>query len=478
MKRKILSAIKGFAFILLLLLMLCILTKIFERKESSEKYQAFYQSPEEYDVLFFGTSHGLDGFSPMELWDEYGIASYNLCQHSEYMPVTYWQVVNALEYSSPKVVVIDPYLISAPDKVPGNKEDLSYVHDSLDSMPFSSQKVNAVFDLFSSWPDRIEFLWNFTMYHNRYEELDATDFVLTYNQEKGGESRFGNTRLNMVNVIGQDQTFDVNTLLGTDYLNRIIDLCNQKGIQVMLVSLPYQASESEQQIANGLDSYAVQKGVRHLNLLSQMDLFNTSTDWFDHGHLNPSGYKKVAAILGKELTANYDIPDRRTDVNYASWYQDYEVFALAQMQALFEAEDFYQYMSLLSNQNLSFTININGISNYLGNGYVPPYLQNLGLIGDFAEIHANKEHYFAVVDPSLDLVQEYIDETQIETSASFGSIQYSCDESGTQSFQIGTSAYTGNLNEAYIRITVFNNRTGELLDQITFYENTYHEFFR
>ena len=106
--RKILSAIISFVIVgLLVVCGLSGLSDITERKESKNKFSDFYEQEENYDVLFIGSSHVLNGVFPMELWKDYGIVSYNLSGHGSRGAVNYWILKNALEYTTPKLVVID-----------------------------------------------------------------------------------------------------------------------------------------------------------------------------------------------------------------------------------------------------------------------------------------------------------------------------------------------------------------------------------
>ena len=68
-----------------------------ERKDSRDKFAQFYEAEENIDVLFLGSSHVLNGIFPMELWNEYGIVSYNMAGHGNRMILKYWILMNALE---------------------------------------------------------------------------------------------------------------------------------------------------------------------------------------------------------------------------------------------------------------------------------------------------------------------------------------------------------------------------------------------
>lgn len=62
-------------------------------------------------MLFMGTSHVLNAVYPMELWNDYGIVSYNFGGHGNYLPTTYCIMKNALEYTTPKLMVIDCFFL-------------------------------------------------------------------------------------------------------------------------------------------------------------------------------------------------------------------------------------------------------------------------------------------------------------------------------------------------------------------------------
>ena len=73
-------------FIVLVIIIISKTAKVVERKDSRYKYEPFFEQEENFDVLFLGTSHVMDGVFPMELWNDYGIVSYNLGGNGNYLP--------------------------------------------------------------------------------------------------------------------------------------------------------------------------------------------------------------------------------------------------------------------------------------------------------------------------------------------------------------------------------------------------------
>ena len=80
--------------------------KILQDKQSVRKYREFYETPDEYDVLYFGSSHMMQTALPMEIWKKYGIRSYNMGNGTENIAVSYQVIKNTLDYCSPRVMYI------------------------------------------------------------------------------------------------------------------------------------------------------------------------------------------------------------------------------------------------------------------------------------------------------------------------------------------------------------------------------------
>ena len=83
--RRILSTVVCFV---LIVAVLAWATFVLERKKSYHKLSPFFREEQDYDVLFLGNSHMINGVLPMQLWDEYGITSYNLGGHAATLPLT------------------------------------------------------------------------------------------------------------------------------------------------------------------------------------------------------------------------------------------------------------------------------------------------------------------------------------------------------------------------------------------------------
>lgn len=332
-------------FSLLLILVVGVTQKLFERKYSYSKYYDFYQQEEDFDVLFLGTSHVINAVYPMELWRDYGIVSYNMANHSENICTNYWQLRNALQFTTPKVVVIDLYAVDGDSKV--NEQ---YLHNFTDAMPFSMLKVKMVQDLLEPGK-RMEYLFNLSLYHSRWEELGREDLKPGTGLEKGAELREEVT-VNVPPTLIPKEEYDPTDRLNKQYLQKIIDLCKEKKIEVVLMYIPYTMPEGDQQVANWGYAAAEKNGIPYLNFVYEDLVINYATDCADEAHhLNASGAKKVTAYLGDYITAHYEVEDHRAQSAYAFWHEDYEEYRRMKQEWLDEQQNAWSYLMLLNDRD-------------------------------------------------------------------------------------------------------------------------------
>lgn len=331
MKRHILQTT---LFCLLLLLALSHASSVLKRKESDVKYQPFLRSGMEYDVLFMGNSHMVNGVFPMELWDQHGIAAYNIAGYGNTLPVSYWAMRNAFDYASPRLMVIDISNVSKEYKLTGSSGDL---HKALDCYPLSPTKLMAVHDLIddpSAMDDdgnlymdmKWEYLLPLGKYHSRWNDLSRSDFIPDFSLQKGAEA-IVNVAVPREYEIFEDGYATEENGWGFVYLRRMIEECQNRGIDVLLTHLPFPTKEYQQQDANAVRYIAEEYGVNFVDLAYMDQVVDYQTDLFDSSsHLNASGGQKVTDFLGKYIVDHYDIPDRRTDPAYSHWAQEYDAY--------------------------------------------------------------------------------------------------------------------------------------------------------
>jgi len=317
--------IKLIAFLLILFIVLQTVHNITKRKYSYEKMKDFFDQKEDFDVLFFGSSHLLNGVFPMQLWKDYGIVSYNLGNSSERVAITYYNMLLALKETKPKLIVID---LNATDDLKVNTNRLRHINNGFDAYPLSYTKYLAIKDLLGTenlMNNTMEFLFNFSTYHSRWSIIDEDDFEIKEKYEKGAVSVIDIANLKNTSDFDSIDMYNDKENINMQYLRKIIEHCQQNEIKVLATYLPFIAKDSEIAISKYIRKICDKYNVDYLNFLN-MDVANFNIDFFDASHLNPSGARKITDYIGKYITENYDIPDQRNNEDYSFWYEDYNEY--------------------------------------------------------------------------------------------------------------------------------------------------------
>lgn len=486
MKKNFVRALSLLLFAVLLLGCLYKASDVLERKDSRYKYKDFYEQKEKFDVLFMGTSHVINAVFPMEMWDKYGIVSYNFGGHGNQMATSYWVMRNALQYTTPKLIVIDVLEVGRDFKVAEN-EDQSRL--SLDSMPFSKVKVEAVKDLFGDksligteqedlYQKRWEFLFDFGKYHSRWNDLKKEDLDPSYGTvEKGAETRVYVDEPMDYYIVPREYKLEDNTV-GAQYLRKMIEECQSRGIDVLLTHVPYPAEDWHQMGGNLAYDIAEEYGVDYLNFVAMDNVVDYYTDCYDsHGHLNASGGKKVSDYLGQYIVDNYGIPDRRNDEAYVGWQQDYQEYYDMKQSMLHSEEDVYNALMLLQDDDFDAILYIKD-----GAAAEDPKIQKLimnilGEKGDFPQ-EGEYNDIFALVSHDDQMSELAVGRTHavdplVEVNTAFGKVIYKNSVDGERSICINDDPE--NLLDGYVERYDDDEPHEEPLVSVWVYDNKTHE---
>lgn len=282
----------------------------------------FEQEEDSVDVLILGSSHAFEAINTGVLFDSYGISAYVLAGSAQPYWNTYYYLKEALKKQTPKVVILEAFAstikaeYSDNSRIIKNNFGIKDIFTRTQSLKVSSPK--------EKWDD---YLFRYRLWHSRYEEISESDFSGYYETPvhkyyKGFGINFNTTSFTMPAV---DEVRDETpmTKKTEKYYCKIIDLCKEREIPIMVVVSPYNLSEEDQKIFNYSKSIAEDYGIPFINFNSadyyqKMNL-DFSTDLADGNHLNYRGNEKYTNIFAKELTARYNLDDHRGDDKYNSW---------------------------------------------------------------------------------------------------------------------------------------------------------------
>lgn len=477
MKKAINKSLHIILFVLLLAIVMSSLDRLVERKASYNKYSEFFGQEQDFDVLFLGTSHVINGIFPMELWEEQGIVSYNLANHAETMAESYWILKNAMDYTTPKLVVLDIFSIWEDYKINmyddrGNYDETSYLgrkaflHNFMDSVPLSGNKYEAICDILPS-EDRLEFLWNFSYYHTRWNELTQNDFVPESSCEKGAESRVGVTMCAPPPTI-EKHKYNQTATVAKDYLDKIITLCQDNGIEILLVYVPY-GHMKEDDVLNANYGYVVAEeyGINYVNFIDTNIGMNYLTDCYDtNAHLNPSGAKKITRYLGAYIKQHYSIPDHKQDEEYQEWNNALAEYKQYKIDNIVEEKTLTNYLMLLADDDVSCIYYMTEESGLSENSWIMHLLNNFKC--NILTIEGENKGTLNIIDTKSGTAITLSDKKETLQNTSFGTIEYDgmngtlyINDSGENYLE-----YTGAVPD--IQIIVIDNRTGEVVDTKSF----------
>lgn len=347
--RRILSCI---GTIIILVIGLCYCNRLVINKSSYEKYEPFFNSEQDFDVLFFGSSHVHRGISPLYLYKKYGITSYNMSTLANYIASNTYCIEETLRIlqkqkrNLPKIIVVDIY---------ADKDSVYQLHRRWDAFPISFNKVKLINDLVEE-KDRVGMFIPFSLYHSRWNEVTMDDFRPDVNKYYG-EGELYNVSYPEKEIITDplDQTaIDVDT---ADYLERIKMICEELDIQLILIHIPYSYTPDLQRVANGICQYEKEQGVMCVNYMNEEIGIDYDIDFFDTGHLNIAGMRIMTNELGK-LLSDCGLEDHRGELEAEQWNQAYEEYTQFRITKLKEIKDAKTYLMAINDSDLISTVQI------------------------------------------------------------------------------------------------------------------------
>lgn len=376
---------------------------------STNTFKDFYNlEKNSVDVLFFGSSHVVCSLNPQVIYDTYGITSYNLGSEQQSLVVSYYWLREALKYQSPKAVVIDTYMIHKfSDAYVYNDMNCSEaaVRKAMDNMRLSPLKWEAAQTIAKTDPTQnsLSYIFPNIRYHSRWTSLGEDDFTQTSMVDHGGIKGFtvmdgSDPNLEYTPFRAEDAenaNSDIMMEPSKTYLGKTIDLCREKGIQVILINIPCAESiERYRSTKDFADSYGVPYyDFNEASLYYEIG-YDASEDLLSHP--NYRGAEKISLYIGELLSEEYGIAPRE-DASYDASRQLYQ-HKLENLH-LATVTDIYQYLPLLNQDRYSVFIFAPTAFSACIDETLMNTLFSLGFTTELREVR-DGTHYYAVKDSS------------------------------------------------------------------------------
>ena len=258
------------------------------------------------DYIVIGDSEAVSSISPMEIWKDYGYTGYNCGVPGQRLQDTYYLFEKVLKKQTPKIVFLETNAFY---------RDFEYL-SALDNMVDENMKnMFPVYKFHSNWK-----YFHLNMLRNlKNKAADGPvntykgfKYVPVINPYKGGPY-----------IRESDSVYPIGDQ-PMEYINKIIELCREQNIQLVLYSVP-----TPKNWTPGKHNTAVSLAEKNqltfldLNLMTSEVPMDWNKDTRDEGdHPNYFCSVKISGYIGSYLSKQGILTDHRKDKTYDSWNQD------------------------------------------------------------------------------------------------------------------------------------------------------------
>lgn len=484
-------------------------TPVWDWPEDSERQRRavegiYAEFPDSLDVLWVGTSHMQYGVSPMCIYENTGIRSYNLATSGQSLSLSYERIKAALNQQSPQLVILDASALYFSEN--SNVEETSW-EKVINSIPWShiSDKWN-IAKAYATEKNLgingiVENLIPLLRFHTNYaniwkkRDIELEDESLPY-YRKGhvmiGRSvasgdYWGGTFEEMLqdyiarqeiseNGIDDFSRFRINNSNNEKYLIKIKNMCIDNGCELVLTKIPvhtsyfygsYWSNEKHEQI----DELADRLDIKFIDL-NDMDLIDWQTDSVDGGaHLNERGAMKVSNFWGKWLEDNYEFEEDIKNQWKEIWDKQLRVYNLENKYAILQTEtDLSEYFMRVEQEDFTLFCAVSDTIGYQWGSELDELFQKLA----GANVDMTEKGQWAYINISSNgvLIDETADSLTCNCQGKFsGGKSYSVLSTGwyaggSASISIDEVEYAS--TGRGIRLVAYDNELQCVVDSVTF----------
>ena len=285
----------------------------------------YYDNAGNNDVIFIGDCEVYENFSPITLWEEYGITSIIRGSAQQLIWQSYYLMEETLKYEKPDVMVFNVLSMKydTNESTGAQSRREAYNRMNLEGMRWSKSKWDAINASMTEeekqWESQWTYLFPILRYHDRWSQLTGEDFKYMFHRDQVSDNGY----LMQVGVRPvtdehvekplMDYTFGENSYY---YLDKMVKLCKDNDVELVLIKAPSLSPVWWDGWDAQMEAYAQENGLKYYNFLEHQDEIGIdwNTDTYDTGlHLNVYGAEKMSRYFGKILAEDCGVKDRRDD---------------------------------------------------------------------------------------------------------------------------------------------------------------------
>ena len=325
--------------VILWLLQCLLVPKYMSESKEGALIAEYYENAGNNDVVFIGDCEVYENFSPITLWEEYGITSIIRGSAQQLIWQSYYLMEETLRYETPDVMVFNVLSMKYDtNESTGNQSRReAYNRMNLEGMRWSKSKWDAINASMTEeereWESHWTYLFPILRYHDRWSKLTTEDFKYMFHRDQISDNGYlmqtGIRPVTDEHVEKPllDYTFGENSYY---YLDKMVELCKKNGVELVLIKAPSLSPVWWDEWDVQMEEYAQKHGLKYYNFLEHQEEIGIdwNTDTYDTGlHLNVYGAEKMSRYFGKILSQECGVADRRTDgAVSADWAQKVTIY--------------------------------------------------------------------------------------------------------------------------------------------------------
>jgi hypothetical protein len=328
MKKNVKNILSVTAVLLIFVLLLSFVTRLLTPKYMETLVEGsfvsqYYREDKNHDVIFIGDCEVYANFSPMELYREAGITAYVRGTSQQLIWQSYYLLKETLKYETPKAVVWNVNAMRYSEPV---KEEFHRL--TMDQMRWSEEKVGMILASMTEEETFLSYVFPILRYHSRFDKLTSEDFRYLFtvkdNTFNGYQMNKGILPVGTLPTVRRLANYQFGDVC-YEYLDKMRVLCEEKGVELILVKAPSLQPHWYEQYNDQMVEYAARHGLKFYNFVDVAEEIGIDyqTDTYDAGlHLNLAGATKMSQYFARILAEEHGIPDRRNDPEISKLYDE------------------------------------------------------------------------------------------------------------------------------------------------------------
>lgn len=319
---------------ILYLLQALLMPKYMSESKEGALIAEYYDEAGGNDVIFIGDCEVYENFSPITLYNEYGITSYIRGSAQQLIWQSYYLMEETFKYETPKVMVFNVLSMKydTPESTGNSGHREAYNRMNIDGMRWSLSKWNSINASLTTqekeWEGQWTYLFPILRYHDRWSQLTSEDFKYIFKRDQVSDNGYlMQVGINPLTNEHVEKPIADYTFSDTcwDYLNKMKDLCEKHGTELVLIKAPSLSPVWWDEWDAQIEEYAKENDLLYINFLKYQEEIGIdwSTDTYDTGlHLNLYGTEKLSVYFGNILKDKFQLEDHRKNKETDALWQE------------------------------------------------------------------------------------------------------------------------------------------------------------